>query len=88
MELIAAYQGVTCFLTPTTVTRLVNRPTAPSVDTNHLINYVRPMLCATRPNRWLRLMQSFILGSKKPYALRGVPWSVRKPGQSPLKQAC
>jgi long-chain acyl-CoA synthetase len=35
-ELIAAYQGVTCFFAPTMVTRLVSHPTATSVDTNHL----------------------------------------------------
>jgi acyl-CoA synthetase (AMP-forming)/AMP-acid ligase II len=35
-ELIAAYQGVTCFFAPTMVTRLVNHPTATSMDTNHL----------------------------------------------------
>ena len=35
-ELIAAYQGVTCFFAPTMVTRLVNHPTATSVDPNHL----------------------------------------------------
>ena len=36
VELIAAYQGVTCFFAPTMVTRLVNHPTVTSVDTNHL----------------------------------------------------
>jgi acyl-CoA synthetase (AMP-forming)/AMP-acid ligase II len=35
-ELIAAYQGVTCFFAPTMVTRLVSHPTATSVDTTHL----------------------------------------------------
>jgi long-chain acyl-CoA synthetase len=35
-ELIAAYQGVTCFFAPTMVTRLVNHPTAASVDPHHL----------------------------------------------------
>jgi acyl-CoA synthetase (AMP-forming)/AMP-acid ligase II len=35
-ELIAAYQGVTCFFAPTMVTRLVNHPTAASMDPHHL----------------------------------------------------
>jgi long-chain acyl-CoA synthetase len=35
-ELIAAYQGVTCFFAPTMVTRLVSHPTATSIDTTHL----------------------------------------------------
>jgi long-chain acyl-CoA synthetase len=36
VELIAAYQGVTCFFAPTMVTRLVHHPTATRVETNHL----------------------------------------------------
>src|SRR5919197_993197 len=36
VELIAAYQGVTCFFAPTMLTRLVNHPTAPSMDPHHL----------------------------------------------------
>jgi acyl-CoA synthetase (AMP-forming)/AMP-acid ligase II len=36
VELLAAYQGVTCFFAPTMVTRLVNYPTVTSVDPNHL----------------------------------------------------
>jgi acyl-CoA synthetase (AMP-forming)/AMP-acid ligase II len=36
VELIAAYQDVTCFFAPTMVTRLVNHPTAASVDPHHL----------------------------------------------------
>jgi acyl-CoA synthetase (AMP-forming)/AMP-acid ligase II len=36
VELIAAYNGVTCFFAPTMVTRLVNHPTATCVDTRHL----------------------------------------------------
>jgi acyl-CoA synthetase (AMP-forming)/AMP-acid ligase II len=36
VELIGAYQGVTCFFAPTMVTRLVNHPTATIRDTNHL----------------------------------------------------
>jgi acyl-CoA synthetase (AMP-forming)/AMP-acid ligase II len=36
VELLAAYQGVTCFFAPTMVTRLVNYPTVTSVDLNHL----------------------------------------------------
>jgi long-chain acyl-CoA synthetase len=36
VELIAAYQGVTCFFAPTMVTRLVNHPTVTSLDTDHL----------------------------------------------------
>ena len=35
-ELIAAYQGATCFFAPTMVTRLVNHPTAASVDPHRL----------------------------------------------------
>jgi acyl-CoA synthetase (AMP-forming)/AMP-acid ligase II len=36
MELLAAYQGVTCFFAPTMVTRLVNHPAVTSVDRHHL----------------------------------------------------
>jgi acyl-CoA synthetase (AMP-forming)/AMP-acid ligase II len=36
LQLIAAYQSVTCFFAPTMVTRLVNHPMATRVDTNHL----------------------------------------------------
>jgi len=36
VDLIAMYQAVTCFFAPTMVTRLVNHPAAPSVDTHHL----------------------------------------------------
>jgi acyl-CoA synthetase (AMP-forming)/AMP-acid ligase II len=36
LELMAAYQGVTCFFAPTMVTRLVNHPRASRVDTSHL----------------------------------------------------
>jgi acyl-CoA synthetase (AMP-forming)/AMP-acid ligase II len=36
LELIAVYQGVTCFFAPTMVTRLVNHPTVSSMDTSHL----------------------------------------------------
>jgi long-chain acyl-CoA synthetase len=36
VELMAAYNGVTCFFAPTMVTRLVNHPTATRVDTRHL----------------------------------------------------
>ncbi|MGH8065996.1 MAG: AMP-binding protein [Candidatus Entotheonellia bacterium] len=36
VELIAAYEGVTCFFAPTMVTRLVNHPAATSLDTVHL----------------------------------------------------
>jgi long-chain acyl-CoA synthetase len=36
VELIAAYEGVTCFFAPTMVTRLVSHPTVTSIDTDHL----------------------------------------------------
>ncbi len=36
VDLLAMYQGVTCFFAPTMVTRLVNHPAAPGVDTHHL----------------------------------------------------
>src|SRR6266699_4946879 len=35
-ELIAVYQGITCFFAPTMVTRLVSYPTATRIDTTHL----------------------------------------------------
>src|SRR5439155_8608331 len=36
VDLIAMYQGVTCFFAPTMVTRLVNHPAAPGMDIHHL----------------------------------------------------
>jgi long-chain acyl-CoA synthetase len=36
VELLAAYQGVTCFFAPTMVTRLVNHPSVTRLDPDHL----------------------------------------------------
>ena len=36
VELLTAYQGVTCFFAPTMVTRLVNHPTVTRLDPDHL----------------------------------------------------
>jgi long-chain acyl-CoA synthetase len=36
VDLIAMYQGVTCFFAPTMVTRLVNHSAAPGMDIHHL----------------------------------------------------
>jgi acyl-CoA synthetase (AMP-forming)/AMP-acid ligase II len=36
VDLLAAYEGVTCFFAPTMVTRLVNHPAAATVNTQHL----------------------------------------------------